>query len=61
MQHTLSDFARDERGVTAVEYGLLSGLLVVVFIIALTNYKDELVRLINYAATQFAQGVGSSP
>ena len=30
-------FARDESGVTAIEYGLIAGLIAVVIIVAVTN------------------------
>ena len=38
----LKTFLRDERGATAIEYGLLASLLALVIIVALTNYFNNL-------------------
>jgi len=35
-------FARDEAGVTAIEYGLIAGLIAVVIITAVTNVGTDL-------------------
>ena len=35
-------FARDESGVTAIEYGLIAGLIAVVIIVAVTNVGTSL-------------------
>ncbi|MFN7056395.1 Flp family type IVb pilin [Hyphomonas sp.] len=50
----LSRFLRDERGATAVEYGLIVALMVVALLAALTNVADgnaEMYRHIEDAVT----------
>ncbi len=43
---------RNDRGATAVEYGLLVGLIAVVIIVAVTLLGTELRTLFNSIATQ---------
>lgn len=38
---------RDERGVTAIEYGLIAALIAVAIILAVTLVGDELVNIFN--------------
>ncbi len=40
--HLLRRFARDESGATAIEYGLISALIAVVIVTALTNIGSNL-------------------
>jgi pilus assembly protein Flp/PilA len=42
---------REERGATAVEYGLLVGLIAVVIIVAVTALGGKLTTLFNSATT----------
>lgn len=42
MMHLLNRFAKDESGATAVEYGLIAGLISVVIITALTTLGTKL-------------------
>ncbi|MFZ5482454.1 MAG: Flp family type IVb pilin [Myxococcota bacterium] len=42
---------RDESGATAIEYGLIAGLVSVAIIIALTTLGSELSSLFNTIAT----------
>jgi pilus assembly protein Flp/PilA len=41
---------RNERGVTAIEYGLIAALIAVVIIVAVTLVGDELVNIFNEIA-----------
>jgi pilus assembly protein Flp/PilA len=42
MKSLISRFVKDERGVTAIEYGLLAALISVVIITAVTNIGTSL-------------------
>ena len=42
MKNILSSFARDESGVTAIEYGLIAALIAVVIIGAVTKVGSNL-------------------
>ena len=42
MQKFLSRFLRDKSGVTAIEYGLIAGLIAVVIITAVTTVGTDL-------------------
>lgn len=54
---TFRAFCRDETGVTAVEYGLLAGLLTVIIITALTTLGTGLTSIFNRLSTAFAPRV----
>jgi pilus assembly protein Flp/PilA len=45
MTTMLTAFVRDERGATAIEYGLIAVLISVAIIAALTNYSGAVSRL----------------
>lgn len=47
MSVKLMKFLRDEDGVTAIEYGLIAGLVAVVIIVALTTLGTDLTGLFN--------------
>ena len=42
MRHVLRVFAADERGATAIEYGLIGGLIAVVIITAVTTIGTKI-------------------
>ncbi len=42
MQNLFARFANDESGATAIEYGLIAGLLSVIIITTLTTMGDDL-------------------
>ena len=44
----LSDFARDENGATAIEYGLIAALVAVGVLLALTTLGGSVTDLYNY-------------
>ena len=47
---------RDERGATAVEYGLLVGLIAVVIIVAVTALGSQLSTLFQSITTKLPKG-----
>ena len=47
----LKDFIKDESGATAIEYGLIAGLIAVVIIVALTDLGGELKTLFGKITT----------
>jgi len=51
MQKFLSRFRRDESGVTAIEYGLIAGLIAVVIIGAVTTVGTDLTAKFTAIAT----------
>ena len=42
MRQAISRFLRDEEGATAIEYGLIAGLIAVVIILAVTDVGTKL-------------------
>lgn len=48
----LKHFWQDEDGVTAIEYGLIAGLIAVVIIVAVTTVGTELNRIFTYVGTK---------
>lgn len=53
----IKQFIRDEEGATAIEYGLLAGLISVVIIVAVTNVGVELDRIFDLIDTELAKAV----
>ena len=51
MKNLSLKFARDESGATAIEYGLIAGLIAVVVIAALTSIGSKLNVKLNRIAT----------
>ena len=54
MKNLLARFVRDESGVTAIEYGLIAGLVSVVIIVAVTAIGTNLNLVFNFIATTLA-------
>jgi pilus assembly protein Flp/PilA len=50
MYATLSRFAQDDSGATAIEYGLIAGLIAVVIITAVTSVGTKLTSSFNNVA-----------
>ena len=48
----LSRFAKDERGATAIEYGLIAALVAVAIITALTLLGDDLDAMFGKVSTE---------
>lgn len=51
---------RDERGVTAIEYGLIAALIAVVIIVAVTAVGTSLQEVFNTISSQLSGAVSSS-
>jgi pilus assembly protein Flp/PilA len=54
MKNHLTRFVKDESGVTAIEYGLIAGLVSVVIIVAVTAIGTNLNLVFNFIATTLA-------
>ncbi len=49
---SLPDLLRDDRGATAIEYGLIAALIAVVAIASMTIFGSSLSGLFNYTANR---------
>uniref|UniRef100_E6QEB3 Flp/Fap pilin component n=1 Tax=mine drainage metagenome TaxID=410659 RepID=E6QEB3_9ZZZZ len=47
LKHAVARFVREEEGVTAIEYGLIAGLIAVVIIGAVTTLGNKLNAVFN--------------
>ena len=56
MQNLISRFAKDEDGATAIEYGLIAGLIAVVIIGGLTVLGNNIEAAFQEIATRIAGG-----
>lgn len=54
--NTLIELKRDEKGVTALEYGLIAALIAVVIIAAVSSLGSNLSQTFNNVATHFKSG-----
>lgn len=52
MKNALTKFLQEEDGATAIEYGLIAGLIAVVIITALTSIGTNLSRIFNIIVTK---------
>ena len=50
MKHQLIKFLQDEEGATAIEYGLIAGIIAVALLASLTSVRDALVTIFNNIA-----------
>ncbi|MDP9990575.1 pilus assembly protein Flp/PilA [Variovorax boronicumulans] len=50
MINSITRFLRDEQGATAVEYGIIAGLLAVAIVTAVSGVGTKLTGLFNYIA-----------
>ncbi|CAH1652656.1 Pilus assembly protein Flp/PilA [Hyphomicrobiales bacterium] len=55
-----SRFMKDEKGATAIEYGLIAALVAVAIIGALTQLEDGLSALFNGIGTRLTQEAGNA-
>ncbi|AVR98960.1 Flp family type IVb pilin [Pseudoduganella armeniaca] len=53
------DFARDEEGITAIEYGLIAAVIAGVIGVAFTGVGTAIKNTFTSIATQLAAGSGS--
>ena len=51
MRLLLEDFASDQSGATAIEYGLIAALIALVVIAAMTNLSNVIWNKLNNVAT----------
>ncbi len=61
MSKLLVRFAKDESGATAIEYGLIAGLVSVVIIAALTLLGGNLTATFNNIASSLGTTTGVKP
>ena len=47
LKHAVARFVREEEGVTAIEYGLIAGLIAVVIIASVTNLGKKIAGVFN--------------
>lgn len=59
MRTFLSKFAREESGATAIEYGLIVGLMFLAIVTAVKNVSDENVQMYNTIDTTLASATTS--
>ena len=55
----LIELKRDEKGVTALEYGLIAALIAVVIITAVTTLGSNLSKTFTNIGTQFTKGAAT--
>ena len=53
----IKQFARDEEGVTAIEYGLIAALIAVVIIVSVTLVGTKLAAVFNLVGTTLGAAV----
>ncbi len=51
MRHIILELMRDERGATAIEYGLIAALISIAAIAAMGNVGNNLMLIFNDVAT----------
>lgn len=56
----IARFARDERGATAVEYGLIAGLIAIGILLALTIFGNSVSGLFNSVASRSGTAMNTS-
>ena len=56
--NNLRALANDERGVTALEYGLIAGLVAVVIITSVTALGNQLTAVFTHVTTALAPAAG---
>jgi pilus assembly protein Flp/PilA len=57
MKNQLIRFLQDEEGATAIEYGLIAGLIVVAIIGSLQSARTELIRIFGLIVTALEAAV----
>ena len=55
----LEDFRRDERGATAIEYGLIAAMIAVGIIVAMTAFGAGLSNMFNFVAARSANAMAA--
>lgn len=57
MQNIFARFAKDESGATAIEYGLIAGLISIAIVTAATTLGGDLSALFGRVSAALKQGV----
>ncbi|TBU93535.1 Flp family type IVb pilin [Stutzerimonas kirkiae] len=60
MRRLLNILKDDERGVSALEYAILAGILVVVIVTGVTNFKGDIETLFENAGTAITNAATES-
>ncbi len=60
MRQLLTILCRDDRGATALEYGLILCLIVVVMVVGMTALGHETVGQWNFVSSQVASGIAQA-
>ncbi len=58
MPKFLASFIKDERGATAIEYGMICGLLFLVIVSALYTYRDAMASMYGRIGTAVTGATG---
>lgn len=61
MTNFIKTFCKDEKGATAIEYGLIAGLVAVGIIFALTSLGTELSALFDLVSEKLKGATGTKP
>ncbi|EED67133.1 Flp family type IVb pilin [Comamonas testosteroni] len=61
MTNFIKTFCKDEKGATAIEYGLIAGLVAVGIIFALTSLGTELSALFDRVSEKLKGATGTKP
>ena len=56
MKKQLARLIRDEEGATAVEYGIIAGVIAVALILVLVNFRQQLAAMFNRAGRAVSTG-----
>ena len=56
MKKILARLIRDEEGATAVEYGIIAGVIAVALILVLVNFRTQLASMFNRAGRAVSSG-----
>ena len=59
--YVMSRLSREEKGATAVEYGLLVGLVAIVVVVALVGLEKPLTDLVARISTAIGKAAPTSP
>ncbi|KAA8999488.1 Flp family type IVb pilin [Affinibrenneria salicis] len=60
MRKLFKSLQKDERGVSALEYAILAGVIVVVVVTGVTGFKDQISSLFTNAGSSISKAVEAS-
>lgn len=58
MRSTISSFMQDQRGATAIEYGLIAALIAVTAIVGMTAFGSGITNLFGYVRDRSGNALG---